>query len=153
MYYTFCVIWKICVSLEKHQIRIVSKTQIFNNLTSAERSGAQCEVGTALRRQACQRHALSDNQRVKGDRMSPTCYVWHAMVETRHGASLQVSRTHAARLYHATHFHTNPLFLPLIFRQQPDHAHHLHLQHRPLQPRPFPRGLRQEVAVDWYCRQ
>ena len=67
----------------------VSKTQTFNNLTSAERSGAQCEVGTALRRQACQRQALSDNQRVKGDRMSPTCYVWHAIVETCHGASLQ----------------------------------------------------------------
>lgn len=27
---------------------------------------------------------------------------------------------------------------------------HLHLQYRPLQPRPFPRGLRQEVAVDWH---
>ena len=63
----------------KPKIAIVSKTQIFSNLTSAERSGAQCEVGTALRRQACQRHALSDNQRVKGDRMSPTCYAWHAI--------------------------------------------------------------------------
>lgn len=42
--YTFCVIKENCVSFEKHQIRIVSKTQILNNLTSAERSGAQCEV-------------------------------------------------------------------------------------------------------------
>ena len=31
------------------------------------------------------------------------------------------------------------------------HAH-LHLQHRPLQPRPLPRGVRQEVAVDRHRR-
>ena len=153
MYYTFCVIWKNCVSLEKHQIRIVSKTQIFNNLTSAERSEAQCEVGTALRRQACQRHALSDNQRVKGIASLRHATCDRAPVETCHGASLQVSRTHAARLYNATHFHTNVLSLPLIFHQQPDYAHHLHLQYRPLQPRARPRGLRQEVAVDGHRRQ
>ena len=29
---------------------------------------------------------------------------------------------------------------------------HLHLQHRPLQPRPLPRGLRQEVSVARYRR-
>lgn len=44
LFYTFCVIEENCVSFEKHQILIVSKTQILNNLISAERSGAQCEV-------------------------------------------------------------------------------------------------------------
>lgn len=60
----------------KPKIAIVSETQTFNNLTSAERSGAQCEVeahcggrranGThsqiisELKEIACRRHAVRD---------------------------------------------------------------------------------------------